>query len=144
MNKPAVLFLCTNNAVRSQMAEAFLKKRAAEQFDAYSAGTEPKEIHPLTIRVMNEVGIDLSGQRPKDLRQFLGRLAVRYAVFVCKKAEEKCPTIWPGALNRIEWPFDDPAACDGSEEEQVKKFREVRDQIDKKIADWLAELSVSA
>jgi arsenate reductase len=143
MNKSAVLFLCTNNAARSQMAEAFLKKRAAAQFDAYSAGTEPREIHPLTIRVMNEIGIDLNGHQSKHLRLFLGKLGVRFAIFVCQKAEEKCPSTWPGALNRIEWPIDDPAACEGPDEERVKKFREVRDQIDLKIADWLTELSVS-
>ena len=142
MNKPAVLFLCTNNAVRSQMAEALLKKKAADHFDAYSAGTEPKEIHPLTIRVMSEVGIDLSGQRPKDLRQYLGKLAVRVAIFVCQKAEEKCPTLWPGALNRMEWPFEDPAACDGTDEERVAKFRSVRDQIDQKITAWLTQVPV--
>ncbi len=144
MNKPAVLFLCTNNAARSQMAEALLRKRAAEHFDAYSAGAEPKEIHPLTIRVMSEVGIDLNGHQSKHLRLFLGRLAVRAVVFVCPRAEEKCPTTWPGALNRMEWPFDDPAAHEGSDEERLQKFREVRDQIDQKIADWLRQLSVAS
>ncbi len=123
MSKPVVLFLCTNNAVRSQMAEALLKKRAADQFEAHSAGTEPKGIHPLTIQVMSEVGIDLSGQRPKDLRQYLGKLAVRYAIFLCPRAEEKCPVIWPGALARLEWPFEDPAAQEGTEDERIARFR---------------------
>lgn len=141
MSKPAVLFLCTNNAVRSQMAEAILKKRAAEHFDAYSAGAEPTEIHPLTIRVMNEIGIDLNGCQSKHLRQFLGRLAVRVAIFVCPRAEEKCPVVWPGALARLEWPFEDPAAHQGSDEERLQKFRDVRDRIDRRIADWLAGLS---
>ncbi len=142
MNKPAILFLCTNNAVRSQMAEAFLKKRAADHFDAYSAGTEPKEnIHPLTVQVMNEVGIDMSGQRPKGLYEYLGRLPVRVAISVCPRAEEKCPTTWPGALARLEWPFDDPDNCDGSDEERIARFRAVRDQIDGKISTWLQELA---
>lgn len=141
-NKPAVLFLCTNNAARSQMAEALLKKRAAEQFEAYSAGTEPKAIHPLTIRAMSEVGIDLHGHQSKHLRQFLGRLPVRYAIVVCQKVEAKCPLTWPGALNRLAWPVEDPAACDGSEEERLQMFRAVRDQIDRRIADWLTDLSV--
>lgn len=143
MNRPVVLFLCTNNAVRSQMAEAFLKKKAAEQFDAYSAGTEPKEIHPLTIRVMSEVGIDLGDHQSKHVRQFLGRLSVRIAVFVCPRAEEKCPIVWPGALARLEWPFDDPAAHQGSEEERLQKFREVRDQIEQRISEWLAQVGVT-
>jgi arsenate reductase len=141
MNKPAVLFLCTNNAVRSQMAEGLLKKKAAERFDAYSAGTEPKEIHDLTIQVMREVGIDLSGQRPKHVREYLGRLPVRVAIFVCQKAEQGCPTLWPGALTQLEWPLDDPAAFAGNDDERVARFRSVRDQLDTKITTWLAELS---
>jgi arsenate reductase len=141
MSKPAVLFLCTNNAVRSQMAEALLKKKAGEILDAYSAGTEPTEIHPLTIKVMNEVGIDLTGQRPKALRDFLGRLAVGYVISVCPKAEEKCPMYWPGPVTRLEWAFDDPAEAKGTEEEQIAKFRSVRDEIDQKITSWLNEVS---
>jgi arsenate reductase len=141
VSKPAVLFLCTNNAARSQMAEGLLRKKAAEHFDAYSAGTEPKEIHPLAIKVMSEVGIDLSGQQSKDLRTFLGRLPVRVAIFVCQKAEVKCPAIWPGALARMEWPLEDPAAVEGNEDERIAKFRSIRDQIDQKITTWLAELS---
>jgi arsenate reductase len=125
------------------MAEAFLKRRAAELFDAYSAGAKPTEIHPLTIRVMNEIGIELNGQHSKHLRQFLGKLPVRIAVFVCPRAEEKCPIVWPGALARLDWPFEDPAAHQGPDEERLQKFREVRDQIDRKVADWLRELSAS-
>jgi len=137
MSKPAVLFLCTNNAVRSQMAEAILKKKASDRFEAYSAGMEPTEIHPMTIRVMSEVGIDLSGQRSKNLRQYLGKLTVHVAIFVCPKAEKLCPIMWLGALNRLEWPFEDPAAQVGNEEEQIAKFRSVRDQIDQKITTWI-------
>jgi arsenate reductase (thioredoxin) len=142
MTKPTVLFLCTNNAVRSQMAEAFLKKRAADHFDAYSAGTQPlPSVHPLTIRVMSEVGIDLSQQRPKGLYEYLGRLPVRVAIFVCPKSEDKCPIMWPGALARLEWPFDDPAAQQGAEEEKLARFRAVRDQIDSRVTTWLTQLS---
>jgi arsenate reductase len=144
MNRPVVLFLCTNNAVRSQMAEAFLKKMAAEHFDAYSAGAEPTEIHPLTIRVMNEVGIDVNGQHSKHVRQFLGKLSVRIAVFVCPRTEEKCPIVWPGALAHLEWPFEDPAAYQGSEEDCLCKFRDVRDQIEQRITDWLAQVGVAS
>jgi arsenate reductase len=123
------------------MAEALLKKRAGDIFDAYSAGTEPTEIHPLTIKVMSEVGIDVSGQHPKPLRDFLGRLPVRYVVFVCPKAENKCPIFWPGAVKRLEWAFEDPAETKGTEEERIATFRSVRDQIDQKITGWLKELS---
>lgn len=142
MSKPAVLFLCTNNAARSQMAEALLRTKAAEAFDVYSAGTDPKPaIDPLTVRVMREVGIDVSGQHPKGLLEYLGRLPVRVAISVCPRAEDKCPTLWPGALARLEWPFEDPAACAGSDEERLEKFRAVRDQIDRKITDWLTQLT---
>ncbi len=140
MTRPVVLFLCTNNSARSQMAEAFLKKKAADEFDVYSAGTDPKEIHPLTHRVMDEIGISLSGQKSKGLRAFLGRLPVRYAIFVCK-VEDNCPTLWPGALERLEWPFEDPAAFEGTKEEKLVKFRSVRDQINEKITTWLEEVS---
>lgn len=142
MSKPTVLFLCTNNAARSQMAEALLRTKAPETFDVYSAGTDPKpSIDPLTVRVMSEVGIDVSRQHPKGLLEYLGRLPVRVAISVCPRTEDKCPTMWPGAMARIEWPFEDPAACQGSEDERLEKFRRVRNQIDQKITDWLAEMT---
>lgn len=129
-----VLFLCTHNAARSQMAEALLRTKASESFDVYSAGTDPKAaIDPLTVRVMSEVGIDLSGQRPKGLLEYLGRLPVRVAISVCPKAEDKCPTLWPGALARL--------ACQGNADERQEKFRAVRDQIDQKITGWLTGLT---
>jgi arsenate reductase len=143
MRKPAVLFLCTNNAVRSQMAEALFKMRTGGKFEAYSAGTEPKEIHPLTIRVMDEVGVDLSDKHAKGLRELLGHLPVEYAVFVCQSAEEKCPVNWPGAIHRLEWPFEDPAAYQGSEDERLAKFRSVRNQIAATVDRWVDELALT-
>ncbi len=142
MAKPAVLFVCTHNAARSQMAEALLRNRAGDYFDAYSAGSDPTQIHPLTIRVMQEVGIDVSGQQAKPLRHYLGKLAINYAIFVCQNAEERCPTLWPSALVRLSWPFADPTAAVGSEEERLAGFRAVRDQIDARIAAWLIELGI--
>jgi len=101
-------------------------KRAGDQFDAYSAGTLPQaSIHPLAIRIMSEVGIDLSHQRPKGLYEYLGRLLVRVAIFVWPKSEDKCPFLWPDALARLEWPFEDPAAQEGTEEDLLVKFRSV-------------------
>jgi arsenate reductase len=137
--KRVVLFLCTGNSARSQMAEAFLKKYAGDRFEIHSAGMEPRGIHPLTTRVMSEVGIDISGQQSKGLRQFLGRLTVHLAIIVCQNVEKNCPTLWPGALARMEWPFEDPAACEGSEEERLRKFRSVREQIEARIKRWLVE-----
>ena len=140
MIKTKVLFLCTGNSCRSQIAEAFLRKYAGDQFEVYSAGLEPKPIHPLTIRVMEEIGIDLSGQQSKLLAQYLGKIHFGYLITVCSKAEEKCP-VFPGMGIRLHWPFEDPAAFEGSEEEKVAKFREVRDQIDHRIQTWLAEVN---
>ena len=135
--KPVVLFLCTANSARSQMAEAFLKKLGGDRFDALSAGLEPTNINPLTTKVMTEVGIDMTSHYPKSVSQFLGKVAVRYVISVCEHAERNCPTIWPGALTRLSWPLDDPAACEGTEEERLAKFRQIRDQIEDKIKDWL-------
>lgn len=140
MANPVVLFLCTGNSARSQMAEAFLRKYAGDHLDAYSAGTFPKEINPLTIRVMNEVGVDMSGHRSKDLKEYLGRLPVRVLVIVCSDADQTCPAIWPGVLSRLHWLFEDPAALEGTEEEKLAKFRQVRDQIDQKIQEWVAQV----
>jgi arsenate reductase len=138
MNKLNVLFLCTGNSCRSQMAEALLRERGGDRFDAYSAGTEPKGIHPLTIKVLQEIGIDTSGLRSKDVTEFLGRLPVHHLIVVCENAEGTCPRIFPGMHERLFWPFDDPPAFAGTEAERLAKFREVRDQIDLRIHAWLA------
>jgi arsenate reductase len=138
MKKKVTLFLCTHNSARSQMAEAFLRRYAGDQFEVYSAGLEPQEVNPLAVRVMREVGVDISGQRSKGLRDLLGRLAVHYAIIVCRSVEENCPTAWPGALAQLDWPFDDPAGCEGAEEDRLAKFRAVRDQIDRRVRDWIA------
>jgi arsenate reductase len=135
--KPRVLFLCTANAARSQMAEALLRKHAGERYHACSAGLEPTEVHPFTARVLEEIGVDTSALRAKSLQAFLGKVPVRYAVVVCEKAQQLCPRFYPFALNNLYWPFDDPAAFAGSEAAKLEKFRDVRDQIDTKIQAWL-------
>ncbi len=137
MEKPIVLFLCTGNTARSQMAEAFLKKYAGDRFEVFSAGYEPKEINPYTKEVMAEVGIDISDHHAKSVKDFLGKIEVRYLIIVCEKAEKACPKAFPGVLVRMFWPFDDPAAAIGTNEEKLKKFREVRDQIEEQIKSWL-------
>jgi len=138
--KPKILILCVGNAARSQMAEAFLKKYAGDRFEIYSAGFEPQDIHPLTRQVMAEVGLDLQGQYAKSVEDFLGRMTFRYLIVVCQKAEERCPRIFPGVLQRLYWPFEDPAAFEGPEAEKLAKFRQVRDQIEARIKLWLQEL----
>jgi arsenate reductase len=135
-----VLFLCTGNSCRSQMAEGWLRHLAGDSFAAYSAGTEPAgQTHPLAVRVMAEAGIDISQQQPKSLKQYLGKLPVRHMVVVCSGADESCPRIWPGVLHRHFWPFEDPAALTGLEEEVLAGFRQVRDQIRARIEAWLRD-----
>ena len=99
--KPVVLFLCTGNTARSQMAEAFLKKYAGERFEVHSAGYEPRPINPYTIRVMEEAGFDLSGQYAKGVRDFLGKRDIRYLIIVCGQAEKTCPKVFPGVLDAV-------------------------------------------
>jgi arsenate reductase len=137
--KTRVLFLCTGNSARSQMAEAFLRHYADDRFDVYSAGLEPKGIHPFTVRVMDEMGISLAGQSSKDVREYMGKVHFGYLITVCANAEERCPTTFPGVGQRLHWAFDDPAAVEGTDEEKLAKFHEVRDQIDRRIREWLKE-----
>lgn len=133
-----VLFLCTGNSARSQMAEAFLRKYGGDQFEAYSAGLEPKGLNPLTIQVMREAGIDLSGQRSKNVGEYPGKTLFQYLITLCDEAEKNCPSVWPGISKREHWSFEDPAAFEGEDEEKLAKFREVRNQIEQKIRVWLA------
>lgn len=136
--KSNVLVLCTGNSCRSQMAEGFLRRLAADRFDVYSAGTDPKsEVHPLAVQVMSEAGVDITDQKPKDLRQFLGKMPVGHLIIVCGGADQSCPRAIPGLGERLYWPFDDPAHFQGTPEETLAEFRRVRDQIQTKIATWL-------
>jgi len=140
MIKPRVLFLCTGNSARSQMAEAFLRKYAGDRFEVFSAGLEPKGMNPYTVKVMEEIGVDMSTHTSKALSLFLGKYNFGYLITVCSNAEENCP-IFPGISVRLYWPFEDPAACEGDEAEKLAKFREVRDQIEAKIKDWVASFT---
>jgi arsenate reductase len=140
--KPQVLFICTGNSARSQMAEAFLKRYAGDHFDVQSAGLEPKGINPFTVRVMEEMGYDMSGHRSKSLREFMGHTHSRYEITVCGHADASCPRgLWSSG-QKLHWPFDDPAAFEGSEEEKLARFRQVRDEIEQKILAWLKEIEV--
>jgi len=138
-----VLFLCTHNSSRSQMAEAFLRKYAGDKFNVYSAGLDPTEIHPMTRQVMHEVGLDLGNQQAKGVQTYLGRLLVSYLIVVCETANSRCPHSWPGSeiQERLFWPFEDPVAAKGSEEERLQKFRQVRDQIEQRIKSWVKDIS---
>lgn len=138
MAKTRVLFLCTQNSARSQMAEAFLREHGGDHFEAYSAGCAAgDEIHPYTVRVMDEVGIDITDQYPKGMREYMGKLHFGYLITVCAWAEKECPTVFPGVGLKLTWLFDDPRGEDVAEEERLETFREVRDQIEAKILYWL-------
>jgi arsenate reductase len=140
--RPKVLFLCTHNTARSQMAEALLRKHAGDRFEVYSAGFEPTDINPVTRQVLAEVGLDLGGQYAKGVTEYLGKINFAYVIIVCARAEKTCPTAFPGiSQQRLFWPFEDPAAFKGTAEEKLAKFREIRDQIDHRIRQWLRELA---
>ena len=128
MDKLRVIFICTGNSARSQMAEAFLRSYAGDRYEAFSAGLDPKPINPLTIKVMNEVGIDISGQHSKALKDYLGKLFFSYVITVCDQADKDCPTTFPGMGKRLHWGLEDPAKGLGTEEEKLNKFREIRDK----------------
>jgi arsenate reductase len=136
--KTAILFLCTANAARSQMAEGLLRKHGGERFEVHSAGTEPTGIHPLTRHVLEEIGIDTSRHRSKHVNEFLGRAKIDAAIILCERARKTCPSIYPFAYQTHFWPFEDPAAFEGPEEARLAKFREVRDPIEARIQEWLA------
>ena len=93
-----------------QMAEAFLQKYGSDRFEAYSAGLEPKEINPLTIQVMKEIGVDISNHRSKGVGEYLAKVNFQYLITLCDDAEKNCPTVWPGVNQRLHWSFEDPAA----------------------------------
>ena len=140
MKKAQVLFLCTGNSARSQMAEALMRKYGGEQFEVYSAGLEPSVINPYAIKVLNEIGVDISGQYSKPLEKYIGKKQFDYLITVCSNADEKCP-VFPGMGTRLHWPFEDPAAFQGSDEEKNRKFRDIRDLIKGRIQAWLQELN---
>ena len=133
--KARVLFLCTHNSARSQMAEGLLRHLAGDRFEAMSAGTEATHVRPLAIKAMEEVGIDISGQESKTLDRYLQE-HLDYVITVCDDANEACP-FFPGAAERLHWSFEDPSKAEGTEEERLAVFRSVRDLIHRHIEDDL-------
>ena len=126
--KPLVLLLCTGNSCRSHMAEGILRDLAGSSLDVCSAGSQPAGfVHPLAVRAMAEIGLDVSGHRSKHFDEFLNQ-EVETVITVCGKADQACP-LFPGKANRHHFPFDDPAQATGSTEEQMAVFRRVRDEI---------------
>lgn len=140
--QPLVLFLCTGNSARSQLAEALLRHHARGRLAALSAGTQPKGVHPLTVAVLRERGIDTAGLRSKHVDELLGKVQPAYVIVVCSDADRSCPAGLAAGGERLFWPFPDPAGATGSQQEQLAVFREVRDQIEQRIVSWLHELEV--
>ena len=132
-----VLFICTHNSARSQMAEGLLRYLGRERFEVFSAGTEATLVRPLAIRAMAEIGIDISGQQSKTLDRYLGE-PFDDVITVCDAANEACP-IFPGAKQRRHWSFEDPSRATGSEDEQLAVYRRVRDEIRARIEKELLE-----
>lgn len=143
MNKLRVLFLCTGNSARSQMAEAFLRAYADEHFEVHSAGLEPKgHILPEVLMVMQERGLDMAGQTSKGVEVYLGKSVFAHTVTVCGDAEENCPVIFLSMGRHEHWAFEDPAKFQGSEAKRLEFTRQVRDQIDGRIIQWLREQDI--
>ena len=138
--KQRVLILCTGNSARSQMAEGLLRSLAREQMEVESAGVAPSQVNPLAIRAMAERQIDISHHRSKHLNEFLEQ-PFDYIITVCDNAAEHCP-VFPGKAARIHWSFPDPAAVQGSEEERLNSFRQIRDAIEKQLRIWLQDPAV--
>ena len=131
METQKVLFLCTGNSARSQMAEGWLRHLAGARYEALSAGTAPGGLNPLAVAAMKEIGIDISRQRSKNVTGFSAD-NMQYVITVCDNAKESCP-IFPGAYQFVSWSLDDPAAATGTEEDKMAVFRRVRDEVGKRI-----------
>jgi arsenate reductase len=131
MQKRRVLFVCTHNSARSQMAEALLRLHGGGAFEAFSAGTEATRVRPEAIKVMAELGIDIAAQESKTVDRYLGE-AFEWVVTVCDRARQVCP-VFPGARGTAHWGFDDPAEATGTEDERLAVFRRVRDEIDARV-----------
>jgi len=129
--KVSVLFVCTHNSARSIMAEALLRAKGGEAYEAFSAGTEATEVRPLTLRVLEDAGVPTEGLRSKSLEEYLGR-TFDYVITVCDSARQSCP-LFPGEGARFHWGYDDPSAASGTEEERLAAFQRVFTAISRRI-----------
>jgi arsenate reductase len=137
-DREKVLFLCTANACRSQMAEGILRQYGGHRFEVFSAGVAPRPIPPLTVEVMREIGVDIGRQKPKSVMTLIGRKHFDYLITVCPVAETQTP-VFPGVTRRVHWPMDDPLEASGSKQARLAVFRRVRDELVEKIRDWIGE-----
>ena len=135
MVKPKVFLVCTQNSCRSQMAEGLLRHDARDLFEVFSAGTKPSQVRPEAIAMMRELGIDISGHRSKSVEEFTGQ-HFDYVITVCDNAQESCP-VFPALTTRIHWSIEDPAAVQGSEAQRFEAFRRIRDELRKRLRDFI-------
>lgn len=140
--KIRVLFVCIHNSARSQMGEAFLMQAGGERFEVQSAGIEPGRLNPLVVQAMQELGIDISGNKTKQVSDFIARgVLFDYVITVCDETSaERCP-IFPGKAMRLHWGFPDPSALQGTDEEKLQAIRPIRDDIKKKVESWISSLA---
>jgi arsenate reductase len=137
MTRLRVLFLCSHNSARSQMAEGWLRARHSDRFEAYSAGTEATHVRPLAIQAMAEAGLDIAGQESKTLERYLGQ-HWDYVITVCDQANEACP-LFPGPAQRLHWSLPDPSRATGTEEEKLAAYRRGRDDLRERIERFARE-----
>ena len=141
--KPAVLFLCSANSVRSQMAEAILRREAGEQFEVFSAGTAPTRMHLMAVQVMSEAGYNITSQRSKRVNEFTGMSQIRYVIDLCAETSRACPSTWPELNKRLQWAIDDPEQQEVETlNQKVQLFRRCRDTLGARIQSWLKEPEV--
>jgi arsenate reductase len=140
MEKEKVLFVCIHNSARSQIAEAFLNNFGGDRFEAESAGFEPGTLNPIVVEVMQEVGIDISKNKTKDVFDFFKQGKIfSYVITVCDESSaESCP-IFPGMSTRLHWSFTDPSALQGSQEDKLARTRTIRDDIKKKVNEFIQQ-----
>ncbi len=141
MDKKRVLFICTGNACRSQMAEGWLRHIAGGEFEVHSAGTHPWMVHPLAVEVMSECDVDISEHRSKGIAEFLDR-QFDYVITTCDRASETCPAL-PGHHEHIHWSIDDPIFAQGDREPRLREFRRIRDEITERIDNFVSQVQGS-
>jgi len=139
MAQKKLLFLCTGNSCRSQMAEGFLRYMAGDKFEVFSAGVKPTQVNPLAIKVMAEVGVDISKHRSKSAMEFIGQ-KFDYVITVCDNAKQTCP-VFPGKYEKSHWDLEDPAIAQGTKEEKLEIFRKSRDKIRECVLGFLKTIS---
>jgi arsenate reductase len=140
MAKQNVLFVCTGNSARSQLAEALLRHHAGDLFEVYSGGTNPRPINPLTVRVLQEASLPTDELRAKRAETFRGGMPFRYVISLSGGPSWTCVANWPNTVERLFWTFENPASTEDTDEDPLERFRDVRDQIDARIQSWVAEV----